>query len=151
MAKDGLLHITKQLTVWWSSALHSPAQFASGFKWQETFQCCLHGAHFYCNPVDYSHRYLYVYLKDVYICKYEQKVAIILGAVQLLMLTDWGCHFIWRVPVCACVCEREIWLLFIHLWICAIRKFHLNLEKNHDSIHCCCSKWYIYNSMQRSL
>lgn len=63
-------------------------------------------------------------------CKYKQKVTILLGAVQLLMLTDWDCHFIWCVCVCVNVCmyerEREIRLLFIHLWICAIRKLHLD-------------------------
>lgn len=81
---------------WHSSAQHSPAWLEPG---REKLQCCHHGAHSYCNPVDYCLKYFYLYLKDVYICKYEQKVAIILGDVQLLMLTDWGCHCIW----CVCV------------------------------------------------
>lgn len=95
MAKDGLLCITKQLTRP-DPAQHSPAWLVTGPKQRDTRQCFRHGAHSYCNPVDYCLRYFYLYLKDVYICKYE-KVAIILGAVQLLMLTDWGCHFIWCV------------------------------------------------------
>lgn len=45
-------------------------------------------------------RYFYLYLKAVYICKYEQKVDIILGAVQFLMLAG--------VSGCVCVCMREI-------------------------------------------
>lgn len=53
--------------------------------------------------MDYCLRYFYLYLKDVYICKYEHKVGIILGAVQLLMLTNWGCHIICGVYMHVCV------------------------------------------------
>jgi len=96
-AKDGLVCNTIQLT--------RPSSARP--KQRKTRHYCRHGAHSYCNPVDYCLRYLY--LKDVYICKYEQKVAIILGAVQLL-ITDWGCHFAWCLCVCACV--------FVVMYVC---------------------------------
>lgn len=98
MAKDGLLCINKQLTQLGSrSSLHltrsSPTQ-------REACQCCHNGAHCYCIPSNLCLRYFYLYLKAVYICKYEQKVDIILGAVQFLMLAG--------VSGCVCVCMREI-------------------------------------------